>query len=506
MLACVAAATLALSTVAAASPNGTWRSPHVRFEPQPGATLVVDGVGELRGTVEVRRTGGGLAVINELAIEDYLLGLAEVPSSWPAAALEAQAIAARTFAVRAALVPSTAAYRRAGADICATQSCQVYRGVERERQDANGAWAAAVRRTANRYLLWNGGLILAKYASSNGGRSDPGGAPYLPAVDDPDDAAVSPHVRWRSVIPLASIARVVGGDLVELNRSGDVVVLRRRAADGSITDQGISGAQLRRLLNDHVPTPPGVPVPVPSIRFVARTEGPDVVLDGSGYGHLVGMSQYGALGKARRGLSADDILAAYYRLRSTAIDPAQLPRTIRVAVALDARSVEVRSPSGRFRVRAADGNPVAQLTGGTWTANPAGDAIQFTGPAEPPDVHAERVDPDTIRVRLAVPSRLVVNDGQPRDLGVVDAGVHEVPVAPAAAVVVDADAGGGRTERFVVPPPLVVAAAATARPSPATAVPMPELPAKPALAMVAALLVLATGAAAVRRFSAPGGP
>jgi SpoIID/LytB domain protein len=473
LLVCVALAVVPVPAHATGAPSAiTWTTPVVRFEPEPGTTVAVDGIGELRGTIELRRAGGGVAVINELSLEDYLLGLAEVPSTWPAAALEAQAIAARTFAVRSALVRSTAPHRVAGADICATQACQVYDGIAREARDVGGAWAAAVRATANRLVLHEGAPILAKYASSNGGHSDDGGYPYLPATPDPDDAATSPHATWRSVVPLGDVERALpgAGRLVEVNRAADVVVLRREQPDRSIVDQGMAPLDFRRALNTSVATPAGVPVPVPSHRFVARTDGGSVVLDGAGYGHLVGMSQYGALGKARRGMAADDILASYYGgLRSTAVDPAALPPVIRVAVALDEQTVTLQPVGGRFRVRAADGAPIAQLARGAWSATATGETLSVEGAVRPIALRATRVVPEVVRVELASPANVEVHDPAARSVGVLDAGVHDLPVAAGAPVVVVADAGGGRVERVdvapvptPVPAPLRPAALATA--------------------------------------------
>jgi peptidoglycan hydrolase-like amidase len=276
------AATAAPGAGAANDQAWQWQTGVVRFEPQPGATVAVDGVGEFRGTVELRRVGAATAVINELPLEEYLLGLAEVPSTWPAAALEAQAIAARTFAVRSALTPSSGAHRAAGADICATESCQVYDGVDRERRDVGGAWAAAVRATANRLLLDRGAPILAKYASSNGGQSEDGGYPYLRATPDPDDAAISPYAAWQSVIPLADVERALpgAGHLVEVNRAGDDVALLREQPDGTTVAEGLAPLDFRRALNRSVPTPAAVPVTVPSHRLVDRSEKRAVVLNG----------------------------------------------------------------------------------------------------------------------------------------------------------------------------------------------------------------------------------
>lgn len=489
-----------------------WQTPLVRFEPQPGTTVIVDGVGELRGTVELRRQGGGIAVINELPLDEYLLGLGEVPSTWPAAALEAQAIAARTFAVRTAYTPSSAPHRAAGADICATEACQVYDGVDRERRDVGGAWAAAVRSTSNRVLLYEGAPILAKYASSNGGQSEDGGYPYLPAVNDPDDAAVSPHATWQSTVSLTEIERAVpgAGRLVEVNRAGDVVVLRREQPDGTLLDEGLAPLAFRHALNRGVSTPPGVPVPVPSHRFVARTQDGVVVLDGSGYGHLVGMSQYGALGKAQRGMSADDILASYYAgIRPTGVDAGTLPALIRVAVALDVPQVLVRPSGGRFRVRAADGAAIAQLAGGEWQATPEAGELRISGAAAPSGLQAKRIRPDTIRMSLGVAARVEVLDPAVRSLGVLDEGSHDVPVANIDRVAVVADAGGGRVDRVDLgrPPPharpVTVAAPLVAEEPPRAPARGPQ---RVAPVLVAALVVALAAAATARVHRAPRRP
>src|SRR4029077_7344995 len=61
-----------------------------------------------------------------------------------------------------------------------------------------------------------------------------------------------------------------------------------------------------------LPTPEGLPRPLPTDRFGLTSSGDTVTIDGHGYGHGVGMSQWGAYGKAKRGMKAADILAAYY--------------------------------------------------------------------------------------------------------------------------------------------------------------------------------------------------
>jgi len=146
-----------------------WTAGSVRFEPAPGPDgLTVAGTGTYRGVIEVRRNGGALAVRNDLGLEDYVRGIDEVPPSWPAAVLQAQAIAARTYAAHTAIT-GDARWREVGADICATTTCQVYRGLDAERRAQGYSWLPAVEATAGRALLAGGRPIRASYSSTANG-------------------------------------------------------------------------------------------------------------------------------------------------------------------------------------------------------------------------------------------------------------------------------------------------------------------------------------------------
>jgi hypothetical protein len=148
-----------------------WTIESVRFEAL-STGLTVAGLGTYRGALEVRRNGGALAVVNELGLEDYVRGIDEVPPSWPAAVLQAQAIAARTYAAHRAAVTDATPWRPVGADICATSTCQVYRGLDAERKAQGFGWLSAVEATAGRALMEGGRPILASYsATANGPRA-----------------------------------------------------------------------------------------------------------------------------------------------------------------------------------------------------------------------------------------------------------------------------------------------------------------------------------------------
>jgi stage II sporulation protein D len=152
--------------------------------------------GHYRGTLEIRRSeGGGLTVVNELPVDEYLQGVipGEVPPSWPAEALKAQAVAARSYALATNVADEVF-------DQYPDTRSQVYQGADAERPSTN----AAARATALQVLESDGKVIVANFFSTSGGQtenvengfagSEP--KPYLKSVEDPFDD-ISPLHDWR---------------------------------------------------------------------------------------------------------------------------------------------------------------------------------------------------------------------------------------------------------------------------------------------------------------------
>jgi peptidoglycan hydrolase-like amidase len=146
--------------------------------------------------------------VNVLSLENYVRGViaSEMPASWPAAALQAQAVAARTYAARERADNLNNYFQ-----ICDTTACQVYGGVASEQAASNAAAAA----TAGQVLAYGGQYAFAQFSSSSGGLTSAGSEPYLPAQQDPyDTAAVDPTYRdWTptavSIVPLTVAYQVV---------------------------------------------------------------------------------------------------------------------------------------------------------------------------------------------------------------------------------------------------------------------------------------------------------
>ncbi len=167
---------------------------------------------DYRGTVQAVRTGSTLKTVVVLDLEDYLLGVVprEASAGWKPAALQAQAIAARSYSAnKRARVKAGAVY-----DICDTTACQVFGG-SRLVSSSGGvtelepaSTTAAVRATAGVVRTLDGAPIFAEFSSSNGGWSTRGDVAYLQAREDPWDGEVANPVHsWRASLPVAALER-----------------------------------------------------------------------------------------------------------------------------------------------------------------------------------------------------------------------------------------------------------------------------------------------------------
>jgi stage II sporulation protein D len=298
------------------------------------------------GTLRVRRGEEGLLTLTvTLPFERYLEGIAEVPPSWPTAALEAQAVAARSYAL-ASTGWTGEEGEKLDEPICATASCQVYRGIPVPPDPTHRRWVRAVRRTSGQVLLHEGRPATTFYFStSNGqtyGNEDVFGGeplPYLRPVAEHDDGA-SGTSRWSVRLRLGDLARFLteaglwppARTIRSVQPIDDAVLLAGRNAR-----REVALSDLRDAVNTWAPCleprryPGPLPLTIPSRWWTPSVHGRELVATGRGWGHGVGMVQWGAYGKARRGLSADRILAYYYG--GLVPEPYPEPGTIHVVVA-----------------------------------------------------------------------------------------------------------------------------------------------------------------------------
>jgi stage II sporulation protein D len=272
-----------------------------------------------RGTIEMSVRDGHLALIDRIALEDYLRGVlpSEIPSSFSREALRAQAIAARTYAIM-----SGQKHGAEGFDLCDGPHCQVYLGVAGERP----ATDAAVRDTAGLVLTYEHKLIQAVYCDSCGGRtagnetawqgSDP--LPYLRPVRDADEHGTlcdqSPRNVWTRQILQSKLAAA----LVQFKVAAPITTIEPASTDangrpqeytirGSQGDVTIRGGVLRDSVNRALGA-----TTLPSADFTAAPNGDSFVFAGRGSGHGVGLCQWGANAMAKAGRTAAEILTHYY--------------------------------------------------------------------------------------------------------------------------------------------------------------------------------------------------
>jgi len=277
-----------------------------------------------RGTVELLVRSGQLLAINHVALEAYVAGVvgAEMGRRAPEeqSALEAQAIASRSFAL--ALVGRA---RERGYDLTAGVSDQAYVGWGAENTGAR----EAARATRGIVATWDGAPIEAFFHSTCAGRTADGGEvfvngalPYLRSVSDeaPDGqpwCARSPRFRWREEWTgdrLADLLGVPGSGLRDVvvtaaTASGRVRELAIELTNGTRTISGASS--VRAVLR-----PDGLTLLRSAVfRLASERRGGRLVrlvAEGAGAGHGVGLCQWGAIGRARAGQSAETILHAYY--------------------------------------------------------------------------------------------------------------------------------------------------------------------------------------------------
>ncbi len=320
-----------------------------------------------RGQVEIVAIAAGLTVINTLPVEEYIYGVVprEMPAAWPAEALKAQAIAARTIVLRASK------HRAEGFDVCASVCCQVYGGLGGEDPRSNAAVAA----TAGQVLTYDGKLITAVYHSSSGGytednenvwKGDP--TPYLRGIPDEFDSSQpdNPHASWFTRLTraelqekLAAAGTGVGevytvapaGTATESGRQRGVIVrgssgtqeipattfrtyLGLKSTKFTLADRdeheaavvlsydsgeqlAVQGAYGTKIISPREITvlgAGGVTTNPAAVGVLGVQNIPaGVELAGQGYGHGVGMAQWGARGMADAGYNCEQILQHYYQ-------------------------------------------------------------------------------------------------------------------------------------------------------------------------------------------------
>jgi stage II sporulation protein D len=323
--------------------------------PKGGALLGFKGR-EYRGCFRATRAmQGGVLLLNVLDLEDYLRGVvpSEMPAMWNPEAVKAQAVAARTYALRRTIENRSAQY-----DVTADTNDQMYLGASKEHSASD----AAISATSGMVIAYNGQPITAYYHSCAGGKTRNGTEPYLVCVDSPEK---SPYDTWTLEYKLDELssllaksgqgvgklqdARIVPApeerDGFRVAFSGDggsrqltTIKVRKvlgitvckslnfsvetlsEVADSLAPLDGSEKAQVRgaqtqgwvKIGSSYAIGADGVQK-LPGAFVLARQPKPEKVrIIGHGYGHGLGMSQYGAKFMAEQGATWQEIILHYY--------------------------------------------------------------------------------------------------------------------------------------------------------------------------------------------------
>jgi stage II sporulation protein D len=290
---------------ASGNPRGVslqkWQAGEIVIDPQDDGYVWI-GDRWYRGRTRLINQNGNILAINNVNLEDYLYSVvgAEAIPSWPLEALKAQAVAARTYALHERSKAQGKLF-----DVDTTTATQVYKGLDSEYSTTHQAVSA----TSGQIMTYNNAPILAVFHSSSGGYTEnvediwSQRLAYLRGVPDYDQQA--PVFQWNTSISRSDLSQRIGGvgnirSLVPERTTprGRVVSIR------VVGDRGakvVPGTTLRQSLN------------LRSTLFNVSANGNTFQINGRGFGHGVGMSQWGAYGLAQQGANYRQILGHYYQ-------------------------------------------------------------------------------------------------------------------------------------------------------------------------------------------------
>lgn len=289
--------------------GAVYMAPQVQAEPVPTIPETIPAPISTGVDILKQKTDGSM---EELDMEQYLVGvvLAEMPASFEPEALKAQAVAARTYTAKAAVTGG----KHGDGSICTDSACCQAYITEADylsmggTEDALNRIRSAVRDTSGQVLTYEGELIEATYFSCSGGRTEDAvevwgrAYPYLVSVDSPGEENARYH---RDTVTFSADEFAAALELEPEGPVRDWFEMTLYTEAGSVSRMTIcgetfSGTQLRALLG------------LRSAAFSADVSEAGITVTTKGYGHRVGLSQYGADAMAVQGSGYGEILAHYY--------------------------------------------------------------------------------------------------------------------------------------------------------------------------------------------------
>lgn len=330
----------------------------------PLADMITLNTYTYRGKLLFKRiNGGNIIVINQLKMDDYLKGVVprEIGGKSPIEALKAQAVCARSYATS-----NIGKHKDDGFDLCFTQDCQVYGNISGESAEAN----QAVDETSGIIGTYDGKIAQMFFFSSDGGYTESvenvwsQKIPYLTAVSDPYETDEATHHTWSVTLSVDEVTNLFSkynlGEITDIKilektSAGSVMKLEvdgsndskifqkegcRTAFGGKVFSQwfdiqkdveGKSSSYIAKGSDGNQPLGASVQILSANGSSQASLNGLSVLsssgtsqlsvsegkvtsytINGKGWGHRIGMSQWGAIAMAKQGFTYDQILKYYY--------------------------------------------------------------------------------------------------------------------------------------------------------------------------------------------------
>ncbi len=279
------------------------------IQPMRDSSVTINGH-RFRGEVLLIRTPQNrITAVNSINVEDYVKGVLyhEVSHHWPMEALKAQAVATRTYAMYS-INSLTKDF-----DVTNDIYSQVYGGRNSERYRTG----LAVERTAGKILMYNGNILPAYFHATCAGMTEDAselwGINLAPLKGVPCQFCKdSPHMSWKKNYRLKDMQDSLNKHGYVMGLIKDISVLQRDRS-GRISQMKVTGRDGRELLISGKDFREAIgPNDLKSNNFEVQMKGYFVDLIGKGWGHGVGMCQWGAFGMARQQFTFDQILKYYY--------------------------------------------------------------------------------------------------------------------------------------------------------------------------------------------------
>lgn len=254
-----------------------------------------------KGNIEVWRGTKSIYLISEMPIEEYIEGvvMSELSEDWETEAIKAQAVIARTYALYQKSINSNRKFH-----LTSSVQHQLFSG-----NNSDIRVSSIVKSTEAEVLTFNGQIIEAFYHSTCGGKTESSEEvfgrkhPYLKSVKS--GCNLSPYQSWSRKIPFSEIGNALGIKDIRDIKIKSFTSSGRVKELAIITDSNetIPATEFRKKLGWKR---------IPSTDFTLKVDSDSVILEGRGYGHGVGLCQWGSREMARKGRTYKEILSYYY--------------------------------------------------------------------------------------------------------------------------------------------------------------------------------------------------